>query len=536
MGTVFDCLVRRHDVALVFLALAQCVFSMATAMYMLARVKAMTGRLRIALLMAAACVAGGGVWSTHFVAMLSYNSMPLANYDVARTALSAGLAIVLSAAGYLLCAYLPAYRLVGGALCGVAIGAMHYVGMAALEVPANFVYAPSFVTASLLIGVSLAAFAYLVIFASTPERVWWRLPLATAGGVGAVAGLHFTAMAGLTLVPDPVRAMPTGVVDPTMLGIMIAAATVLIAAIALMAALFDAHLKHRMDGENARLRAHVIELDETRQKLEATTYALSLALETASAGSAAKSRFLATMSHELRTPLNAIIGFAEVLQNMPDGPLEQTRCREYAGVIRHSGLHLLSMIKDVLDLTHLDSGHVRLIKREIDTESLICDAIELVAMRAEMSNIRVRHDVAPDACTVTADAERARQVLTNLLSNSVKFTPEGGTIDVVARAGEKGVAITVRDNGIGIAPEHMERVLERFGQADNRLQRRYEGSGLGLSLSKDLVELHGGTLRIESTPGRGTAVTVTFPVGSGSAAATSPLAEAATESGTLKIA
>ena len=303
-----------------------------------------------------------------------------------------------------------------------------------------------------------------------------------------------------------------------------------------MAALFDAHLKHRVDGENARLRAHVIELDETRQKLEATTYALSLALETASAGSAAKSRFLATMSHELRTPLNAIIGFAEVLQNMPDGPLEQTRCREYAGVIRHSGLHLLSMIKDVLDLTHLDSGHVRLIKRELDTESLICDAIELVAMRAEMSNIRVRHDVAPDACTVTADAERARQVLTNLLSNSVKFTPEGGTIDVVARAGEKGVAITVRDNGIGIAPEHMERVLERFGQADNRLQRRYEGSGLGLSLSKDLVELHGGTLRIESTPGRGTAVTVTFPVGSGSAAATSPLAEAATESGTLKIA
>jgi len=260
-----------------------------------------------------------------------------------------------------------------------------------------------------------------------------------------------------------------------------------------------------------RLRTHVIELEDTRQKLESTAQALAVALEAASAGSAAKSRFLATMSHELRTPLNAIIGFAELMQHAPDGPLEKTRSRDYAGIIRQSGTHLLSMIKDVLDLTQIDSGHLRLLRSDNETEGLIVEVLHTMAKRADLSNVKISYEVEPAARSISADRDRARQVLVNLVSNGVKFTAPAGAVHISAKAVEGGVAITVRDTGIGIAPGDLARVLERFVQADNRLQRRYDGSGLGLSLAKDLMELHGGTLSIESVPGQGTSVTVTFP-------------------------
>jgi signal transduction histidine kinase len=234
------------------------------------------------------------------------------------------------------------------------------------------------------------------------------------------------------------------------------------------------------------------------------------AKEAAEAGNKAKSQFLANMSHELRTPLNAIIGFAQFLEADLGGPLNDKQ-REYVGDIHRAGAHLLGLVNDVLDLSKVDANRLTLDEDIVDLGETIAGAISMVSLGATEGGLALRSDVAPSLPLVRGDARRLRQVLLNLLSNAVKFTPAGGTVTVSAGWRGAGIALVVADTGIGMAPEHITIALERFGQVDNRLARRYEGSGLGLPLSKRLAELHGATLAIDSALGRGTTVTVLLP-------------------------
>ncbi len=223
-----------------------------------------------------------------------------------------------------------------------------------------------------------------------------------------------------------------------------------------------------------------------------------------------KSEFLANMSHELRTPLNAIIGFSEVLLERMFGELNPKQ-DEYLQDIMTSGRHLLSLINDILDLSKIEAGRMELELTKFDLPAAMENALTLVRGRAEAHAIALTQDVDQRLGEFVADERKLKQVLVNLLSNAVKFTPEGGRVDVRAAPADGGVEISVSDTGIGIAPEDQEAIFEEFRQAGGDYTRKREGTGLGLSLARKFVELHGGRLWVKSEMGNGSTFTFTLP-------------------------
>ncbi len=236
------------------------------------------------------------------------------------------------------------------------------------------------------------------------------------------------------------------------------------------------------------------------------------AMERSEAASRAKTEFLATMSHELRTPLNAIIGFSEVLKRELLGPLGQDRYREYARDINESGAHLLNLISDILEYSKSECGKLRLVEGEVDIGQLLATAVRQTGPRADTAGITIHREGADQSLRIHGDERKLRQVLLNLLSNAVKFTPVGGEVRVSLQRDDDGnIVIRITDTGIGIAPEDMPKVFSAFGQVDNAWTRRHEGTGLGIPLAKAMIELHGGTLTIDSKIASGTVVEVRLP-------------------------
>lgn len=239
--------------------------------------------------------------------------------------------------------------------------------------------------------------------------------------------------------------------------------------------------------------------------------ALTSAREAAELANRAKSEFLATMSHELRTPLNAIIGFSEIIDQQLLGPVGQAQYSDYAHDINESGKHLLQLINDILDVARLEVGRVVLREERLDPAAIIRACVGMVRERAEASEVEISIDLPEETPSLWADPIRLKQILVNVLGNAVKFTPTGGQVTVSLRADPTGLTITVNDTGIGIAPGDLAKVMAPFGQVDSSMSRRYEGSGLGLPLSRKLMDLHGGALSLESRLGSGTTVTLRFP-------------------------
>jgi PAS domain S-box-containing protein len=226
--------------------------------------------------------------------------------------------------------------------------------------------------------------------------------------------------------------------------------------------------------------------------------------------STAKSRFLAAMSHELRTPLNAIIGFSELLLDEPHEGYDLSRRRTFLEHIHNGGQHLLALINDVLDLSKVEAGQMDLKRSSFDLRVLAADAVESV--RPLLS--RKEQDLvleSPDTVAAFADQGKVKQMLLNLVSNAIKFTPQGGRITVSLVRNEGGVAVSVADTGIGISKKDLPLLFTEFEQIDNGPDRQQQGTGLGLALTKRLVELHGGTIGVESEPGRGSRFFFTLP-------------------------
>jgi signal transduction histidine kinase len=254
------------------------------------------------------------------------------------------------------------------------------------------------------------------------------------------------------------------------------------------------------------------DLVKLQHERQAATDALRLAKEEAEAASRAKSGFLATVSHELRTPLNAIIGFSEMMLREVLGALGNEQYKTYVADIHASGSHLLQIINDILDLSKAESGKLELYEDVFDLRDMIRAVGQLTSTRIRDAGLSSATHLPPDLPLLRADERKTKQVLLNLITNSIKFTPAGGRITVTGRFDpEDGLAVTVSDTGIGIPEADLERVLKPFEQVDSSLSRQHQGTGLGLPLVKAIMEMHGGSLRLKSTLGAGTAVTVVFP-------------------------
>jgi two-component system, cell cycle sensor histidine kinase PleC len=251
------------------------------------------------------------------------------------------------------------------------------------------------------------------------------------------------------------------------------------------------------------------ELIEALSQAKKTSDTARAAAEDASR---AKSQFLANMSHELRTPLNAIIGFSEVISREVFGPIENEKYHQYSGDIHASGQHLLALINDILDLSKIEAGQYSIFEEHVDLSLVADDCHKLLELRADVNDIAIERRFAPAMPLLRADKRAVRQIWLNLLTNAVKFSPAGSRIHMVAEYLSDGsFLVGVHDEGPGIAPEELERVLETFGQGTEGIARPSSGTGLGLTIVKGLAEAHGGAFVLESDVGEGTRAHVTFP-------------------------
>jgi two-component system cell cycle sensor histidine kinase PleC len=278
------------------------------------------------------------------------------------------------------------------------------------------------------------------------------------------------------------------------------------------------HEEKLMESEK-RLMATVADLRHSQQKLERQAEEVADLAEKyaeektrAEEASQAKSKFLANMSHELRTPLNAIIGFSEIMESGMFGPLGSDKYREYCSDIHQSGQYLLDVINDILDMSKIEAGRIRLDAEPIELEPFLNDAMRVVSGRANDKRLKLTARIG-GGIRLSADHRLLKQIMLNLLSNAVKFTPEGGRVTIRARKTSSGwVSISIADTGIGIPEEALARLGRPFEQVESQLTKSHQGSGLGLAIAKSLTELHHGSMRIHSTPGRGTMVLLRLPI------------------------
>ncbi|MFM2130522.1 MAG: Non-motile and phage-resistance protein [Pseudomonadota bacterium] len=265
---------------------------------------------------------------------------------------------------------------------------------------------------------------------------------------------------------------------------------------------------HDRPTEGGGIVSIVSDITEIKEREET----LRAAKELAEQGSRSKSEFLANMSHELRTPLNAIIGFSQIMRAQTLGPVGSPRYLEYLDDIIESSEHLLGVINDILDVAKSEAGKLDLYEEVVDVEEEMALTGRLFAEQAAEAKVALNIHPPRGIARLSADRRKIRQILLNLVSNAIKFTPPGGKVDVTATMAEDGgLTLTVSDTGIGIRKEDIARALAPFGQVESSLSRRYEGTGLGLPLTQSLVERHGGRLLLDSEPGKGTRVSACFP-------------------------
>jgi len=275
--------------------------------------------------------------------------------------------------------------------------------------------------------------------------------------------------------------------------------------------------QEKLTDSERRLMATIHDLSVARKAEEERTHELvdlnrkyMRETERAEAANRAKSEFLANMSHELRTPLNAIIGFSEVMQSSLFGPLGSEKYSEYVSDIHASGSYLLGVINDILDMSKIEAGQFSIDREKIDLCPLIEETVRVVALQAAEKSIRLEKHI-PDQLTLYADRRAIKQIVINLLSNAVKFTGEGGRVALRARKVSGAVVLTMEDTGCGIPREALGKLGRPFEQVQNQFSKNHTGSGLGLAISRSLAELHGGALKIRSTEGVGTIVSVRLP-------------------------
>ncbi|MDP3660959.1 ATP-binding protein [Phenylobacterium sp.] len=560
-----------------------------------------TGSAQVWLSLGTALVAGGGVWATHFVAMLAYSTDVPVGYDLVTTALSLAVAVVGMGCGFAIARlHNERYLVPGGLVIGLSIVAMHFTGIAAIQSSFGIAWRWPYVVASIVLACAGATTALVALRRLSGVASWILPPVLLVVGI---VGLHFTAMAAIELIPDLSRPAVEMVANRMGLATMTGAVALLIIAAAGALILMESHGRKaglmnleaafqgmsagmamfdpagrlvlwneayarllsnfgivpavglgrydlvRQAGSAGRTHPDPSDLHVWAKDAEAERYAgeaqewvtpahgrikaelcalpsggtvtiltdvseahayaeaMADARDRAEAASRAKSEFIANMSHEIRTPLNGILGMAQVMQREEMSPSQQERLQ----VVKESGAALLSILNGVLDLAKVQAGKLLLELDAVDAAGLARTVGAAFQGEAAVKGLSLEVEVAPDAEGMwRADPVRVRQVLSNLTGNALKFTHEGGVRLIVGRCAE-GLTFEVRDTGIGVSDDQAQMLFGRFEQADTSTTRRYGGTGLGLAICKELADLMGGTLAVDSTEGEGSRFSFTVP-------------------------
>ncbi len=497
-------MLHDHDPILVVLSFVTAFFAAFTAFHTGERIKMANGSARFIWLGLAGVAMGGGIWSMHFIAMLAMRMDISVTYDIGLTFLSLAVAIGVTGLGFFiltrdsLLPQQPIIRLfISGGVMGGGVAAMHYTGMAAMNMAALIHYDPILVTVSVLIAMVASTVALWLTL--NVDVLWQRLASSLVMAL-AVCGMHYTAMAASTFTAADCAADGGLDLAPLPLAITVAAGTCVILLITLISTTVD---RRMTEARLAEINAQLLE----------TIHALEIAHAQTTAADRAKADFLANMNHELRTPLNAIIGFSELLRAQTLGPLGNPTYTNYADYIHMGGSRLMNVLDHIFEVVRLQSGGVALDDNLTDLMALADHTVQRTRDETPYDTAHITTSLHANVPPIVlCDRTLIRRALGNIIENAIKYSPPHSPIEIGVRTyGDGHASIHIKDRGEGIATADINRILTPFGHGENTLARRHQGAGLGLTLAKLYIELHGGWLEIISEPKNGTIVSLHFP-------------------------
>jgi signal transduction histidine kinase len=459
-------------------------------------------RTRYPWLIGAGVAMGCGAWAAYLIMLLGYSPAP--PFALAFGPILSSLIIGIVGCTLGLVVACNHDLQIGGAMVGTTIAGAFYTGMLGVEFAASKSWNPSLVFASFVLSASCGTAALTRGHLSPDIR--GRLLGMVMLGVGTV-GTFVIGFSALSLRRDPNLILSTGTNPAILLAASLTAVVMLIMGLGFVGVLVDRYvddIEQARDTLEERVGQRTLELSEAKKRSEDAAQAADMAAR-------AKAEFVAGLSHELRTPLNAILGFSDLIAKAAMGALD-SHYKDYGSEIHASGQHLLSLVNEILDLSKLESGRFELHLDHVPISEVLDACRSMLVGLARDAGVTLSIEEPHYLRFVSVDPQRLRQILVNLLSNAIKFTPEGGKVSLTTtRSANSALIIKVRDNGIGMSTAGIAKALEPFGQIDGPTNRKWGGTGLGLTLVDHLVRLHGGSMKIYSKPNLGTTVVICFP-------------------------
>jgi len=497
----------HYEPTLVVVSILVAIYASYTALSLAERVRHSHGRATWWWMAGGAFAMGSGIWAMHFIGMQAFRLPFPVGYDSAITFVSWLLPVgasLLALSQISRPAPRASHFALSAVLMGLGINAMHYSGMAAMRMRPGIEYDPLLFAISVLIAIGASAGALWLAF-QLRRRMQYGKPTRFAAAVlmgGAIAGMHYTGMEAAHFSPGAICLEANVGISQDLLAAMVTVTALLLLTIATLVAVYDSRLEDR-----SRILAASLATSAERQTLYLHEQKARVEAERLSD---MKDEFLSTLSHELRTPLNAMLGWAQLLM---DGGKDEKMLRRGLQTIERNARAQSQLIEDMLDMSRLIAGKIRIEVDRTWPSDFIAAAVETVRPSALAKGVRLDVLIDSHAGPLAADAGRLQQVMTNLLSNAIKFTPSGGNVRVSAKRVQDTVQIEVSDSGIGITPEFLPFVFDRFRQADASSTRRHGGLGLGLSIAQQLVDLQGGQLTAASAgAGEGATFTLSMPL------------------------